>query len=638
VFVCPKCRSIYSTESEFCGIDGTRLEETDEDPLIGLEIDRYCIVSRLGTGAMGCVYLAEHKLLESKRAFKLLYGELAADRRAMYRFQREAQALSKIRHPNIVSIVDFGTTPDGLTFLAMEYIEGETLEDRMEAGEKLSNAWIASVARQVSAGLAEAHKLGFVHRDLKPGNVMVTRYDDVEQVKVLDFGLVAIADEAESVTRLTKTGYTLGTPRYLAPEQSQSAEVTSSADLYSLGVILYEMIAGRAPFVGDMKTVIMQHLCEAPPALPPSEGLEILALSLLEKDPAHRPESAASVVTIIDELAGKITGSDAFLALRTLTDPRGSLAPRRASTPGMKIESDGETLDKLYTSSSPSRPQSSWAPQLPLNDPAASMTGPSMELISQFPKGYDDRLIRHPKKILAAVVLSLCVTTVGLYIANELGWFRAQALRNTIGPIHVARPKPVKRQAEVAPAVAVNEPESQKPTSAALPGPKVIARKVVTEARAPSRVQKPAPARAPVRLTAAELKSLQKSLRAQLSGKGLKLRDLSSLPNVNPFYQRWTASANQTADAARTSHKTLARAVAQYLVDVSILQKRLKEVHASLVRSAEKKGSPEELARFEEEYLSLDGQARSAAGPVARQRIAVKVLALEREIDRSTRK
>ena len=113
----------------------------------------------------------------------------------------------------------------------------------------------------------------------------------------------------------------------MAPEQSQSAEVTFSADLYALGVILYEMIAGRPPFEGDMKTVIMRHLCEAPPPLPPCDGLDALALSLMEKEPEYRPSSAASVVGIVDELAGKIEGSDMFLSLRAVSDPRGSMAP-----------------------------------------------------------------------------------------------------------------------------------------------------------------------------------------------------------------------------------------------------------------------------------------------------------------------
>ena len=636
MFVCPKCRSIYSTESEFCGIDGTRLIESEEDPLIGLVIDRYRITARLGTGAMGYVYLGQHELLDSRRAFKLLFGELAADRRAMNRFQREAQALSKIRHPNIVSVVDFGTTPEGMTFLAMEYVEGLTLEQLLKNEGKLTSARAASFIRQISAGLAEAHKLGFVHRDLKPGNVMITKYDDTEQVKVLDFGLVAIADDAESMTRLTKTGYTLGTPRYLAPEQSQSAQVTASADLYSLGVILYEMLSGAAPFVGDMKTVIMQHLCETPPALPFADGLEVLAHSLLEKEPAHRPESAFHVVKIIDELAGKIDGSDGFLSLRAISDPRGALtSPRRVSTPsGLNAGIDGETLERLAADPGALRGQNSWAPQLPLNDPATSMTGPSLELISQFPRPEDNRLIQHPKKIAALVVLLLLVATIGMYIGNELGWFTFRPPSNIRRPVFVApAPPPPPEKPPVEPMVVVETVPTPLPKKAK--SVQVAQRPAPKPTRTESTASVPARAPTPEKLSAEQLTSFDKELRVAMGAKGLKPTDLKTLPDVVEFLKRWRSVRKESATDAKAAHAELLRAIKNVQVSHGILQKRLKDVHANLVRASESRVDKSKVSAFEEEYLNLDGKVRTANTPKARQSVAVEILRLDILINRS---
>lgn len=497
-------------------------------------------------------------------------------------------------------------------------------------GEQLSTSRIANITRQISSGLAEAHKLGFVHRDLKPGNVMITLFDDSEQIKVLDFGLVAIADEAESVTRLTKTGYTLGTPRYLAPEQSQSAEVTSSADLYSLGVILYEMIAGKPPFVGDMKTVIMQHLCESPPVLPAADGLEALAMSLLEKEPVHRLASAVEVVNILDELSGKIKGSDMFMSLRAVSDPRDSLAPRRNSSPGINTAIDGETLDKLATAETALKPQNSWAPQLPLTDPAA--TGPSIELISQFPKPTDDRVILHPKKITAVVALVLILSGISLYIMNELGMLREETVRNVRNPVHVKPVEPIDKKPTEQP----NNLEAETEVPSAVAAPSSIPKK--SRALACKNPVVASPKSAPIKsldtkFTAQEIKSLENKLRETLRQHGLKGTDIKNLRDIEPFSKSWQRSKTEPAKAARSSYARLLQAIQNNQVSVSILQKRLKEVHASLVWAAEKLGASEAVAAFEEEYLEFDGQARGASDVILRQKIAIKILDLERRIE-----
>ena len=300
VRVCPRCLSSYSTEIEFCGIDGERLVDQATDPLIGKKLDRYTIVERIGSGAMGCVYRARHAMLDSDCAIKVLYGETASNKSVARRFQREAQAVSKIRHPNIVSVTDFGVTPEGLTFLAMELVEGKTLEQLITPDFPIDHLRAAGIVRQIAAGLAEAHGRGFIHRDLKPGNVMVEQREDGELVKILDFGLVALIDD--SGTKLTKSGFTLGTPAYMAPEQTRGSAVGPKADLYALGVILYEMLCGKPPFEGNVTQVLLQKTADPPPPLPPCSGLDEVAHKLLERQPEDRPDSALEVMAVVDRI------------------------------------------------------------------------------------------------------------------------------------------------------------------------------------------------------------------------------------------------------------------------------------------------------------------------------------------------
>ena len=300
--VCPQCRSIYAEEIKFCGIDGAQLVIQDEDPLIGYSLGRYTIIERLGAGAMGVVYRATHSVLETEFAVKVLFGEHGANETVTKRFRREAQAISKIKHPNIVSIVDFGVQDGGLSYLVMELVEGNTLQDVIRAEGPIDLTRVKIIARHIAEGLAEAHHHGFVHRDLKPGNVMIARRRSGEIAKILDFGLVTITDSESSQTRLTKTGHTVGTPAYMAPEQTRSSKVSPSADLYSLGVMLYEMITGHLPFDGDTADVLLKKCMETAPPLPELGGIDQLAMRLIERDPLDRYQTADEAVQILDEL------------------------------------------------------------------------------------------------------------------------------------------------------------------------------------------------------------------------------------------------------------------------------------------------------------------------------------------------
>ncbi len=282
-----------------------------EDSLVGtVLLDRVRIVRAIARGGMGRVYLGEQTRLQRQCAVKVLDARLAASGGAgefARRFLLEASVAAKLTHPNVVTIFDYGETPDGSCFIAMEYLDGRSVSEELETLGRLPPARAVHIATQVGRALREAHVLGAVHRDIKPGNVfLVTRDDDESFVKVLDFGLVKetkAADTRES----TKAGQIMGSPRYMAPEQIEGKPVDLRADVYSLGAMLYALLAGRPPFdkLSDLATM-MAHVAEAPPpigavapdvVLPP--GLEAVVMKCLAKRPDDRYASMDEVLAAL---------------------------------------------------------------------------------------------------------------------------------------------------------------------------------------------------------------------------------------------------------------------------------------------------------------------------------------------------
>ena len=271
-----------------------------EEKYIGSVInDRYKIIKLVGTGGMGSVYLAEHEILRKKVAIKILHYEQSKRKDTVERFKREAIAASNIGQDNIVDVTDFGYTEEGNAYFVMEYVEGRSLADVMKEKRIVPLEFAVSVAAQIAVALYSAHGKGIIHRDLKPENILLTNKDGIYPfVKIVDFGISKILqDDAkpdERLRTLTKSGAIFGTPEYMSPEQAAGESVEPASDIYSLGVIMYEMLTGRLPFFDDnyMK-ILHKHQYEFP-ELPSNVNPDIqpdvnaLIMKCLEKKPFNR--------------------------------------------------------------------------------------------------------------------------------------------------------------------------------------------------------------------------------------------------------------------------------------------------------------------------------------------------------------
>jgi hypothetical protein len=273
--------------------------------------ERYRIEAILGEGGMGVVYRAEHLYLRKTLALKVLLPAWSSMPEVVARFEREAVAAGNIQSPHIAAARDFGRVGDGSFFLVMEYVNGRTLRSTLEAGA-LEPTRALHIVRQIASALQAAHGIGIVHRDLKPENVMlVERNGDADFVKVLDFGIAKVdvyggAQEGPSKA-LTQVGAVIGTPHYMSPEQALGQRADARSDLYSVGVLLYEMLAGHRPFEGGAMTVLQQHVMGAVPELPTCSRagvdprLGALLRRLLAKSPENRFASATELAAAIDE-------------------------------------------------------------------------------------------------------------------------------------------------------------------------------------------------------------------------------------------------------------------------------------------------------------------------------------------------
>jgi len=334
---CPKCGVEYPDATTLCPADGEALEK-DPDALVGVTLaGKYRIDARLNEGGMGTVYRGTHVLMDKTVAIKVLRPSLAADEKIVARFSREARAASRISHPNALSVTDFGEDESGHVFLVMEYLSGRTLKHVIREEGPLPLARVVDIARQIGDALHAAHEQGVIHRDLKSDNIMLTDTMTGDHVKVLDFGIAKIK-EADGVvdTNLTAPNLVIGTPQYMSPEQcAQDSEIDARSDIYSFGVILYEMLVGHVPFAGDSPTmVMMKHLQEPVP-------------SVIEE----RSDLPASVARVVARAMAKVPGNryqNVAELIEDLTIASGMtihrLGPQEPAPPVVHYEPDEVTV------------------------------------------------------------------------------------------------------------------------------------------------------------------------------------------------------------------------------------------------------------------------------------------------------
>lgn len=357
--ICPVCQDQYET-GQYCRKDGALLveavagaatagsvppgatpsgavaptmrpaggEKPSEDSLVGQVLaGRFRVIEQLGQGGMGTVYVAEHLYLQRRVALKLLRPEITTSEDAVARFQREALAASTIGHENIVHIEDCGHLPDGQVYLTMELLEGLPLNELLSQGP-LPTVDVTEIAVQVCHALGAAHAKGIIHRDMKSDNVFVLEQE--RRVKILDFGIAKVGGP-NAHTNLTQTGAVFGTPNYMSPEQALGRQVDHRADIYSVGVLLYEMLTGTVPYVADsFMGVLTQHVTESPE--PPSERapdreihpeIERIVLRAMAKKPDDRfadmREMTEALVAVRGELSSK--PSPSFLNVSRIAPP-----------------------------------------------------------------------------------------------------------------------------------------------------------------------------------------------------------------------------------------------------------------------------------------------------------------------------
>jgi serine/threonine-protein kinase len=309
---CPVCTTGFGVDAAFCPFDGVALEtgtwDPTRDPLTNAIVDnRYEVIEPLGEGGMGTVYKVRHVTLDRMFAMKVLRRDLAADEGLAARFMQEARATAAIHHPAVVAINDFGTLDDGAPFFVMELLVGETLATRMRARGLLDPREAAGIARRLADALGAAHAAKVIHRDLKPENVFLVGVSTgkalTDDVRIVDFGAAKIV----GASKLTRPGVVFGTPYYMSPEQASGQPVDARADIYSLGVLLYEMLSGALPFEADTYMgVLTKHMfataakpSERVPSGAPLGALDAVVMRALEKEPSARYATMADFAEAI---------------------------------------------------------------------------------------------------------------------------------------------------------------------------------------------------------------------------------------------------------------------------------------------------------------------------------------------------
>ncbi|HYX70487.1 MAG TPA: protein kinase [Terriglobales bacterium] len=376
---CDTCHSTFPTDFSVCPKDQSPLRETEE-LLPGMVLrGKYEILDKIGAGGMASVYRARHLTFDEIRAIKVVSNQLARDEKFLKRFKNEAIIARKLRHPNAVRIDDFDTTEDGRPFIVMDYVEGKSLRQVLHEEGALPTLRAIRIARQVAAALDAAHYLGIVHRDIKPDNILIVPMPAKSEygtdiAKVLDFGVAMFregATQGPAGYTPTQTSMVVGTPQYISPEQAvgkPGSEIDGRADLYSLGVVLYEMLTGVPPFESDTAVGMLLHQLQTAPQ-PPRERcpdrdippeVSALVMRALEKDPDRRFRTADEMTQALSDPKGwgetVVLGSGGFPPVKEPATPpqgAGEFQVKPAAAAPAPAKALGDDLDLLYTANAP---------------------------------------------------------------------------------------------------------------------------------------------------------------------------------------------------------------------------------------------------------------------------------------------
>ena len=444
---CPRCGRQFPDDVHVCPDDFTPLQadatiaDVPIDPLIGRVFDdKYRLDERLGGGGMGTVYRATHLLIERTVAVKVLSQRFVGDQTAQQRFRREARASGRVQHPNAVTVNDFGATEDGWLYIVMELLEGQTLRDLLAREAPLDPARAVSFMLQACAAVAAAHEAGLIHRDLKPANIFIEQRPNLAAVvKVLDFGVAkfAVEEHDDDYNTLTQVGAIIGTPRYMSPEQcTGAAPVTPASDVYSLGILLYEMLTGAVPFSADTPLAVALKQVSEPPR-PPSEvvastpaELERVVLHALAKEPRARPSSADEFRRELHSVAvglglelsdSTLSPSLADLRSAGTESPSGRLVIDLATLRQVQAASSGESLSLAAIREHAAKPVSI---EQPLRREISRMNVP----MQKQPAAQGSNRFR-----LAAVAIVLLIAILGSGVLAAL-WWRGNATANGVVP------------------------------------------------------------------------------------------------------------------------------------------------------------------------------------------------------------
>ncbi|HEY0195525.1 MAG TPA: serine/threonine-protein kinase, partial [Kofleriaceae bacterium] len=373
---CAGCNHPYAETALFCPNCGRpKIRETVVDPLLGKVLgERFLVQEQLGHGGSGTIYRAEHVTLRRKVAIKVLHTELSRDDLAVERFRREATTVAEIDNEHIVEIHDFGRTFDGRLYLAMELLEGETLDHVLVREKTLSVERAADILIQVGEALMEAHAIGYVHRDLRPRNVMLAvRRGKANFIKLLDFGLAKLV-ETDHQAASTSLGMTFGDPRYMSPEQARGDRIDRRADIYQLGCVAYEMLTGSPPFTGSrVFDILTKQVTEIPSPLPTKRPgvplwMEAAVTKMLAKDPENRFATTTRMVEALRR--GLETGE-------VMED---EIARRRESIPPPSVS---RVMQKLGMQTQADHPREPVLPPLP---PAPAVPEPVAAAVEPLPR------------------------------------------------------------------------------------------------------------------------------------------------------------------------------------------------------------------------------------------------------------